>query len=217
MKGSIVSISMLLSSLGGFQYRGKAFNGVRVQEVSLSHDYMDHCPSTSMALLMPQTAISSSYLRNREKILEESHQKELAVLESKINKLKWANRDALNQLFEANNRAHNLALSIGFKDIYHALSIVSSHQKTSYIANIERGKALEEDVLKRTAENVGLKEELNKIREERDILKSELEVERTSVEAGYVLLFTVRMVLTSPPPAKLSLVLLILIQSPPPK
>jgi hypothetical protein len=87
----------------------------------------------------------------------------------------------------------------------------------SYIANIERGKALEEDVLKRTAENVGLKEELNEIQEERDTLKSELEVERTSVEAGYVLLFTVRMVLTLPPPAKLSLVLLILIQSPPPK
>ena len=129
------------------------------------------------------TVISSSCLKARDKAIQETHQKELAALERKVNKLKWSNRDALNQLFDANNRGHNLATSIGFNDLYHALSTVSSRPRTSYIANIERGKALEEEVLKQTAENDRLREELDKIREERDVLKSQLDVEREDAKA----------------------------------
>ncbi|KAF8623257.1 hypothetical protein AX17_007503 [Amanita inopinata Kibby_2008] len=63
---------------------------------------------------------SSAHMRERDKILEEKHQKELSVLQRRIEKLRWANDDTLKQLFDTQHRALRLANSLGFNDIFQA-------------------------------------------------------------------------------------------------
>ena len=61
---------------------------------------------------------SSVHLGERDKILAERHEKVLATLERKVERLKRSNDDTLKQLFEAQTRGNRLAESLGFHDSY---------------------------------------------------------------------------------------------------
>ena len=78
-------------------------------------------------------AYSSAHFRERDKILEEKHSKQIAVIERRIERLKWSKNDAVKQLFEAQNRCQRLAHSLGFKDIYEAqVTINTADYDTSF-------------------------------------------------------------------------------------
>ncbi|KAF5372374.1 hypothetical protein D9615_009280 [Tricholomella constricta] len=97
---------------------------------------------------------SGSHLRERDKIIEEKHQKELAIRDRKFERLRWANNDTLKQLFEAQTRGNRLATSLGFSDIYEAqVTIDTADGETPYKDCLERVEILQEKLAAAQAEN----------------------------------------------------------------
>lgn len=116
---------------------------------------------------------SSVHMRERDKILEDKHQKELAIIERKIEKLKWSNNDTLKQLFEMQARANRLARNLGFYDIYEAqVHIDNSDHEMPYKECLESAGKLKEELSAEKKENERLQEQLRLAEEERDQLKA---------------------------------------------
>jgi hypothetical protein len=63
---------------------------------------------------------SSAHLRERDKILEEEHRKQFALVERKVDRLWRSNDDTLKQLFDVRMRGDKLARFLGFNDIHEA-------------------------------------------------------------------------------------------------
>jgi hypothetical protein len=86
-------------------------------------------------------------MRERDKLLEEKHKKELQVVERKLEKLKRALDDVHNQAFELRNRDQQLAEYLGFSDINEVQRAidVADHEVTFHHA-FERLQVLEDEV-----------------------------------------------------------------------
>lgn len=116
---------------------------------------------------------SSVHMRERDKILQEKHQKELAIIERKNEKLKWSNSDTLKQLFEMQTRANRLARNLGFYDVYEAqVYIDNSDHEMPYKECLESVSKLKEELTTERKENERLQEQLRLAGEERDQLKA---------------------------------------------
>ena len=130
---------------------------------------------------------SSAHLRERDKILQEKHKKEIAVIERKIERLKWSNNDTVKQLFEAQNRCQRLAHSLGFKDIYEAqVTIDTADYDTSFKDSLERIHTLEAELLAERNEGENLKEKLRLSEEEKR--QMQLQLEKMIAEKLYVII-----------------------------
>jgi hypothetical protein len=141
-----------------------------------------HCEPERPYMPTTHEPYSSVQLRERDKILIERHQKELAAIESKVDKLKWSNTDLLMQLFESQNRAHRLATSLGFNDIYEAqVHIHNADHSTVYKDCINGFDQLQNELAKEKNENANMREEFKRVQEERDRAKaSALAVEKSN-------------------------------------
>lgn len=127
-------------------------------------------------MLGENATYSSAHLRERDKILEEKHRKEIAVIERKIERLKWSNNDTVKQLFEAQNRCQRLAHSLGFKDIYEAqVTIDTADYDTSFKDSLERVHTLEVELLAERNEGESLQEKLLLAEEEKRQIQLQLE------------------------------------------
>lgn len=93
------------------------------------------------------TTFSSAQMRDRGKLLEEKHKKELEAVERKLEKLRRALSNADKEIFDLKNRGNQLAQSLGFSDIGEAQRAidVSDHEATFYQA-FERVQILEDEV-----------------------------------------------------------------------
>ena len=130
---------------------------------------------------------SSAHLRERDKILQEKHRKEIAVIERKIERLKWSNNDTVKQLFEAQNRCQRLAHSLGFKDIYEAqVTIDTADYDTSFKDSLERIHTLEAELLAERNEGESLKDKLLLLEEEKRQIQ--IQLEKTISEKQYVVI-----------------------------
>ena len=118
---------------------------------------------------------SSVHLRERDKILEAKHQKELALVERKADKLRWSYDDTLKQLFDARTRGDKLARSLGFNDIHEAqVAIDTPGNETSLTFKecFARVDALQVDLARERAQHEKLREYLRLVEEERDQQKA---------------------------------------------
>lgn len=119
-----------------------------------------------------RNSYSSVHMRERDKILEAKHQKELAIVERKNEKLRWSNDDILKQMFEMKTRANRLAETLGFYDVYDAqVHIDNSDTEMPYKECIEYVGTLRSELSTEREENERLKEQLRLVVEDRDQLK----------------------------------------------
>lgn len=112
-------------------------------------------------------------MRERDKILEQKHQKALKALENKIDWLKRTNNDLLAQLFDAQNRSHRLATSLGFSDATEAQNCVDdSDHEAVYKESLALIETLRQEVKERDDDNASLGEKLLQLEAERDHYKA---------------------------------------------
>ncbi|RDB16596.1 hypothetical protein Hypma_002805 [Hypsizygus marmoreus] len=117
-------------------------------------------------------AFSSSHLRERDKILQEKHQKELSILERKIERLRWSNNDTLKQLFEAQTRGKRLAQSLGFNDIYEAqVTVDTADRELPYKECLERVETLQVELSSEKAHYLTSLDQMKLLEEENERLK----------------------------------------------
>ena len=65
-------------------------------------------------------------LRERDKFLSDKHQKEIAILEKKLQKAKFIRDETAKHLFDVVTRGCKLAQSLGFDDLYDAQFAIDS-------------------------------------------------------------------------------------------
>jgi hypothetical protein len=116
-------------------------------------------------------AYSSAHGGERDKILEAKHQKELAFVERKVDRLRWSNDDTLKQLFDLRTRADKLARSLGFNNIHEAQVAIDTadHQPPlTFRECFARVDALQAELARERAQHDKLREYLRLVEEERD-------------------------------------------------
>ncbi|PFH49725.1 hypothetical protein AMATHDRAFT_4659 [Amanita thiersii Skay4041] len=124
------------------------------------------------------TTYSSVQMRERDKIVQEKHQKEISAMERRIEKLKWANDDTMKELFDAQHRGRRLANSLGFKDIIEAqVFIDTADHETPYRDCFEQVGTLKSRLEAVTSDADDLREHLRLADQERDEFKAKLKEE----------------------------------------
>jgi len=119
-------------------------------------------------------------------------QKELDATRGELDNLKAYNRVLLNQLFDANQRGHQVANALGFNDIYHAQNILCTSEPLinsdiTYRIAIERAERRETELRDERDANRRLNDELRVIEQERDDLEKQLRSSKRNREQdGYV-------------------------------
>jgi hypothetical protein len=119
-------------------------------------------------------------------------QKELDATRGELDKIRASNRVLLNQLFDANQRGHQVANALGFNDIYHAQNILCTSEPLinsdiTYRIAIERAERRETELRDERDANRRLKDELKVVEQERDDLKKQLRSSKRNREQdGYV-------------------------------
>ena len=118
---------------------------------------------------------SSVQLCERDKLLSEKHQKEVAILEKKLQKVKSICDETAKHLFDAVNRGRRLAQSLGFDDIYDAqFAIDSVDQEISFRECYERLSRLDDQLSARMKEIATLETKLHDAEEKVKELQTEL-------------------------------------------
>jgi hypothetical protein len=118
---------------------------------------------------------SSAHLRERDKILEEKHRKQFALVERKVDRLRRSNDDTLKQLFDVRTRGDKLARSLGFNDIHEAQVAVDTTEHESPLTFMEcfvRVDALQSELTRERAQHEKLREYLRLVEQERDYHKA---------------------------------------------
>ncbi|KAF8227220.1 hypothetical protein L208DRAFT_1433702 [Tricholoma matsutake] len=118
---------------------------------------------------------SSAHLRERDKILEAKHQKELAFIERKVDRLRWSNDDILKQLFDVRTRGDKLARSLGFNNVHEAqVAIDTADHETplTFKECLAQVDALQGNLARERTQHEKLREYLRLVEEERDQQKA---------------------------------------------
>jgi len=131
---------------------------------------------------------SSVHLRERDKLLAEKHEKAIATLERKVERLKRANDDTLKQLFEAQTRANRVAESLGFHDIYEAqVAVDTADREIPYKQCLERIESLERELSGEVEKNDKLHDNVRTLEQESEKVKMALaSAERSHIESKWV-------------------------------
>jgi chromosome segregation ATPase len=123
---------------------------------------------------------STVQLRERDKLLLDKHQIEVAILEKKLQKVKSNSDETARQLFDAVNRGRRLARSLGFDDVYDAqFAINSIDHDTSFRECFDRLHRQDDQLSAQKEEITALETKLHNAEEKVKELQTELEA-RTS-------------------------------------
>jgi hypothetical protein len=124
---------------------------------------------------------SSALFRQRDKVIEEKHQKELGVLQQKIFRYKRDNDEILKDLFDTRNNCDRLARSLGFKNVEEArVAIDKADHLPVFKEFLERGDQQDDEILILKAKNEELEDTIIRMTKEQDVLKAQLvEAERS--------------------------------------
>ena len=119
---------------------------------------------------------SSVQLRERDKLLLDKHQTEVAILERKLQKVKAIGDETARQLFDAVNRGRKLARSLGFDDVYDAqFAIDSADHDISFRECYDRLHRQDDELSARKKEVEALEAKLHNAEEKVKELQTELE------------------------------------------
>ena len=119
---------------------------------------------------------SSVQLRERDKLLLDKHQMELAILEKKLQKVKSISDETAKQLFDAVNRGRRLARSLGFDDVYDAqFAIDSMDNDISFRECYDRLQSQDDQFSAQKKEIEALETKLHNAEEKVKELQTELE------------------------------------------
>jgi hypothetical protein len=114
---------------------------------------------------------SSAHLRERDKILEEKHRKQFALVERKVDRLRRSNDDTLKQLFDVRMRGDKLARSLGFNDIHEAQVAIDTadHElPLTFKECFALLDVLQSELTRERAQHEKLREYLRLVEQERD-------------------------------------------------
>ncbi|EFI26691.1 hypothetical protein CC1G_15462 [Coprinopsis cinerea okayama7 len=92
-------------------------------------------------------AFSSAKMKERDKRIEERHQKEISALERKIDNIRRSNDDVRKQMFDVVQRSNRLVHSLGFENAFEAqeaLDLVDN--PTSFKGTLERVQSQEKEL-----------------------------------------------------------------------
>jgi prefoldin subunit 5 len=105
--------------------------------------------------------------------MEAKHGKELAILQNKIERLKWSSTDMTRQLSDAGRRMQRLAESLGFDNVYEAqVALDTADTEVPYKNYLELVQQLERTLAAERAEVTRLNDKLRVVEEENKTLKS---------------------------------------------
>ena len=122
----------------------------------------------------------TSGFHREEKLLSDKLQKEVAILEKKLQKVKAISDDTAKHLFDAVNRGRRLAQSLGFNNVYDAqFSIDSLDHDMSFRECYDRLHRLDDQASASKKEIATLEEKLHNAEEKVKELQTKLEA-RTS-------------------------------------
>lgn len=135
------------------------------------------------------TGYSSVQMRKRDKVLLDKHQIELAILEKKLQKVKFLNDETSKRLFDAVHRGRKLAQSLGFDDVYDAqFAIDSADHDISFRECYDRLQNQDDQHSAQTKEITALETKLHNAEEKVKELQTELEA-RTSYNRCSIFIF----------------------------
>ena len=124
---------------------------------------------------------SSVHLRERDKFLSDKHQKEIAILEKKLQKAKFVSDETAKHLFDAVNRGRKLAQSLGFDDVYNAqFAIDSADHDMSFHECYDRLDKLDDQISVQKKEISSLETKLHNAEEKVKELQTNLEARTLS-------------------------------------
>ena len=118
-------------------------------------------------------------MRERDRIVQEKHQKELSNLQRKIDYLRRTNDDSMKDAYDIQARASRLAICLGFQDLTEAqIYIDTADHKIPYRECFEEVGSLKIQLEAANSEVEGLKEHLALVDKERDGLRTMLDASR---------------------------------------
>ncbi|KAK0199617.1 hypothetical protein DFS33DRAFT_1363553 [Desarmillaria ectypa] len=121
---------------------------------------------------MDSATFSSTHMRERDKVLNEKHRKEIAAHEAKYDRLKHSAKDTLNRLSDLTNRTGHLVRALGFSDLQEALFVVdNAEHSTKYRDALTRIEGLEKALRSAKDERDHLQAQLDDTAEERNRLR----------------------------------------------
>ncbi|KAK0186271.1 DNA repair protein endonuclease SAE2/CtIP C-terminus-domain-containing protein [Armillaria mellea] len=123
---------------------------------------------------MDSATFSSAHMRERDKVLNEKHRKEIVAHEAKYDRLKHSAEDTLNRLSDLTNRTGHLVKALGFSDLQEALFVVDNAEHgTKYRDAWTRIEDLEGALRRVKGERDHLQAQLDDAIEERNRLQAE--------------------------------------------
>lgn len=124
-------------------------------------------------------AYSGAELRTRDKAIEEKHQKEIRALEAKAERIRHAFDDRCNASHEYKKFTDKVAELLGFRTLDEVKIFLDiADEPMPYKGLAEHVERLEAELAAEKRDNQSLTDELLDVREERDLLKSNLVKER---------------------------------------
>ncbi|PBK80097.1 hypothetical protein ARMGADRAFT_1003290 [Armillaria gallica] len=121
---------------------------------------------------MDGATFSSAHMRERDKVLNEKHRKEIVAHEAKYDRLKHSAEDTLNRLSDLTNRTGHLVRALGFSDLQEALFVVdNAEHSTKYRDAWTRIEDLERALRRAADERDHLQTQLDDAVEERNRLQ----------------------------------------------
>ncbi|KAJ7102473.1 hypothetical protein B0H15DRAFT_814794 [Mycena belliarum] len=121
-------------------------------------------------------AYSGAELRTRDKAIEERHRKELAVADAKAQRLRYAYDGRSNELHAYKKLGNDVAEKLGFSSLDEIQTFLDiADEQVPYKDLADRVEALKAEVALERRDNEDLRDELEYMREERDLLRVALD------------------------------------------
>ena len=150
---------------------------------------VDDASKSKMSASTDATVYSSVQLRERDKLISEKHQTEMALLERKLQKVKSISDETAKQLFDAVNRGRRLAQSLGFDDVYDAqFAIDSVDQDVSFHECYDRLHRLDGQLSAEKEKRLALETKLGNAEGRAKELQTKLEARTSDSRCSYYLI-----------------------------
>jgi hypothetical protein len=122
---------------------------------------------------------SGAELRIRDKAIEEKYSKEIAALEAKVQRLRYAFDDRSNEYFDSVHYGNKIADLLGFRSLKEVQTFVElADEQVPYKELAKRLDELKAELASERRDKGALKDDLIDVMEERDFLKVALAEQR---------------------------------------
>ncbi|KAJ6501479.1 DNA repair protein endonuclease SAE2/CtIP C-terminus-domain-containing protein [Mycena vitilis] len=119
-----------------------------------------------------QHTYSGAELRTRDKAIEEKHAKEIAALEAKYNRLRYAFDSRSNELFDSQNYARKIAEKLGFRSLEDIQTFIDlADEQIPYKDLAKRVDELKTELAAKRRDKQALRDDLFDVLEQRDALR----------------------------------------------